>query len=88
MPYVEVWVDYEPCDGTCDDAKEAKRLQAIIDEAERHLRTGDADAALHVLTNDPILCMKSPSQMASEYEAWKQGRLAGFEPPQMPGRAG
>lgn len=77
MPYVEVWVD-DACCGDCDSAKEADRLEAKIEEAVAHLHRGDAEAALHALTNDPGLCMKEPRQIASAYEAWKLGKLPGF----------
>lgn len=54
MPYVEVWVD-EECDGDCASARPLGRSQAKIDEAERHLRSGYFDAALHALTDDATL---------------------------------
>ncbi|WP_413219073.1 hypothetical protein [Tritonibacter mobilis] len=77
MPYVEVWVDDEPCDGKCESADEAKRLQAIIDEAEMHLRNGDAAAALAALSEDAV-AMKTPGEIAARYKDWQAGKLPGF----------
>lgn len=78
MPYVEVWVDDAACDGQCGAGKEVDRLEAMIAEAERLLRAGYYDAALHALTNDAAIPVKDPSQIAKSYEAWKKGRLPGF----------
>lgn len=79
MPYVEVWVDEEPCDGECESAKEAEELQAKLDEVERLLRAGEPIAALHVITEDPALMVKSPREIAMRYEDLKDGLLEGFE---------
>jgi hypothetical protein len=81
MPYVSVYVDPEPCDGSCTNAKELRALQAKIDEAERLIRAGYFDAALHALTNGPALPIKSPEEIASKYHQWKQGKLSGFANP-------
>lgn len=78
MPYVEVWVDDEPCDGTCESSKTAEKLQAMVDEAVQFLRDGDAEAALHALTDDGSIPMKSPSMIKSGYALWKAGKLPGF----------
>lgn len=81
MPYVEVWVDHD-CDGSCKHAKDAQKetdkLDAVIKEAERLLRLGYADAALHALTNDAAIPVKAPESIAQNYEAWKRGKLRGF----------
>lgn len=77
MPYVEVWIDEEPCDGTCEGATDAKRLQAKVDEAESHLRAGNPEAALAALTEEGSV-LKSPAELASKYKTWKEGRLPGF----------
>ncbi|MFG6566710.1 hypothetical protein [Sulfitobacter sp. 1A13679] len=77
MPYVEVWIDEEPCDGTCEGATDAKRLQAKVDEAERHLRAGDPEAALAALTGEPSV-LKSPDWIAERYKTWQAGKLPGF----------
>lgn len=78
MPYVEVWVDKEPCYGTCDEAKEAEILARKIEEAVIHLRQGYVDAALQALTEDPAIPLKQPDAIARAYGQWKEGRLAGF----------
>ena len=78
MPYVQVWVDEDPCDGDCESAEEARELEAKIKEAESLLRRGEAEAALHALTGDPSIPIKSPNEMASDYARWKEGKLPGF----------
>lgn len=78
MPYVEVWVDDEPCDGTCSSSKEVEKLEMKIEEAERLLRGGYVDAALHALSGDPATSCRHPRDMEAAYESWKRGRLPGF----------
>lgn len=78
MPYVEVWVDKEPCDGSCESADELRKVQAKIDEAERLLRAGEPVAALHALTDDETLPVKSPAEIAENYKLWKEGKLPGW----------
>jgi len=87
MPYVEVWVDEEECDGDCEAASEVKILQARIDEAERLLRMGSVDAALRALTDDSEDLPRPPADMAARYRSWQEGRLDGFIPPEQ-NRAG
>ena len=87
MPFVQVWVDEGECDGDCEAAREADALEAKIQEAERLLRMGYADAALHALTGDPAMMHKSPAEISAQYQAWKEGRLDGFIPPEQ-NRAG
>jgi hypothetical protein len=78
MPYVKVWVDSDNlCDGECDSAYEARQLKSIVDEAEKHLRSGDAEAALAALTGD-ALEIKAPEEIAARYKLWKSGKLPGF----------
>ena len=77
MPYFEVWVDPEPCNGKCDSAKDADRLQRRIEEAERLIRSGDAEAALAALMDDTSI-IKSPDEIARRYQEWKAGSLPGF----------
>lgn len=78
MPFVEVWVDAEPCDGTCDEAREAEQLKARIEEAVALLRTGSPRAALEALTDDEPRTLKTPNEIASRYKDWKNGLLPGF----------
>lgn len=79
MPYVEVWIDEPDCDGQCASADEAKRLEAIIDEAASHLQAGDQEAALSTLREEPLkLTMKTPREIAAAYKAWQAGALPGF----------
>jgi hypothetical protein len=79
MPYVEIWVDNEPCDGSCDEAREAQKLKDKIDEAVSHLREGHIAAALQSLTEDKALPCKTPCEIESRYEQWRKGQLPGFE---------
>jgi len=81
MGYVQVWVD-EECDGDCESAKEVIELEAKIDEAIKHLGAGYPDAALHTLTNDNALLVKSPGDISAKYLLWKAGKLGGFIPPE------
>jgi hypothetical protein len=78
MPYVEVWVDDTPCDGLCSGSKEAELLDARINEAVTLMRQGYYDAALHALTGDHALCVKSPSSLEAEYKNIKEGRSRDF----------
>ena len=78
MPFVEIWVDEPSCDGMCASSMEAENLQARIDEAAALLRQGHFDAALHALTEDSAICVKSPKRIADQYERWRNGRLPGF----------
>lgn len=80
MPYVEVWVDEEACDGTCASGKELDGLKAVVAEAVHHLRHGDSEAALHALTNDPAIPLKTPKEISDAYQKWKAGNLTGFIP--------
>lgn len=81
MPYVEVWVDSEPCDGDCGYASDLESLEARVDEAVKLLRLGYTSEAFQVLTDDGSLPCKSPREIASKYYDWKSGKLPGFEPP-------
>ncbi len=82
MPFVdvdvEVWVDPEPCDGTCARSHDAKRLQEVADEARHWLILGDPASALSVLTDGLDPCAKTPEVMAQEYALWISGKLPGF----------
>lgn len=78
MPYIKVWVDEEPCDGTCSSAKEVEKLEEKIEEAERLLRCGYIEAALHALSGDPATSCRHPRDMETAYEKWKKGNLPGF----------
>ena len=77
MPYVQVWVEDEPCDGTCAGCLEADSLKMSVDEAIRHLSSGDVESALGALGKDGVN-RKDPSSIKSAYERWKMGKLPGF----------
>lgn len=78
MPYVEVWVEPEDCDGECNEGRKAKQLQAKLDEVERLLRAGASDAALSAISDADTIPTKSPAEIAQQYEQWRKGKLAGF----------
>ena len=78
MPYVQVWVDEEPCDGSCVDARNVERLEGVIMEAISLIRTVDAAAALCVLTGDNSVPMKTPKEIENAYRAWQKNSLPGF----------
>ena len=78
MPFVEVWVDDEPCDGTCKHADQRDEALVKIDEAVRLLRQGEVKAALHALTGDAELGVKSPKEIEAQYARFKKGELPGF----------
>ena len=77
MPMVEVWIDNEPCDGTCGASKEAENLDAQIQEAIMHLNMGDPESALAAL-GERCPHRKSPESIKGAYAIWKSGKLPGF----------
>jgi len=82
MPYVEVWVDDEGCDGRCESASELAIEKDKVSEAITLLRSGliaEALAALEDPEYSPIF--KTPSEMEAQYKRWKEGALSGFVPP-------
>lgn len=77
MPYVQVWVDDEPCDGTCEGCVDAAKRKDQMDDAIMHLRNGNAEAALEALgAEHPD--RKSAESLKQAYETWKRGGLPGF----------
>ena len=87
MPYVEVWVDDEPCDGTCSSGKSLDELEAKLHRAIEILRDGDAEGALYVLSEESLPGRSDPKRMAAAYAEWKRGKLPGFHPPPSPSDA-
>lgn len=84
MPFVEVWVE---CEGDCASAREIAQLEGRIAEAADLLRRGESAAALHALTGDVALMVKSPDTIEREYAQWKECRLPGFANYARPERA-
>lgn len=80
MPYIEVWIDDDEHEVTQLE-KEVERLEGLIKEAASLLRDGLHREALHCLTDDRTLGVKSPDRIAKDYKAWKAGLLDGFIPP-------
>ncbi|WP_340109490.1 hypothetical protein [Pikeienuella sp. HZG-20] len=92
MPYVQVWIPDEPCDGDCDAAADAERrnerMQVVLDTVEAFVRCGDTEAALDVICGHRAPARKLPGAVDSDYARWRQGSLAGYVPPQAPSPTG